>query len=301
MGLSLLLQRRSSPEGLMDPETEKHFASLIMEEAARLRLQAEKEGVHAYLAQPRTRGRPNPQFLKATVRGIEQANRAAEVSEMWKVRAMELELEGREKKRDRHRHRNDGNARSLGSASHSYHDKPRKSRRHGIFHQMSSSPRLHDKNASDCTLEESYGVVYDQRDDAHSHDIVDDLRDKGLKEDEVEQFLHARVKRGRGTVGSRMDETGPYPLPHLGHQHVLDVRIKEDWEDRVIGPSREVDKGQSVESKERKKRKRKVDEDEDYSKEELNSDLKKKEKRRSKKKHRSLHKKSKKKRRGDSS
>ncbi|MCO5613426.1 hypothetical protein L7F22_067702 [Adiantum nelumboides] len=58
----------------MDPETEKHFAALIMEEAARLRLQAEKEGVHAYLAKPKVRGKPNPQFLKATVRSIAQGN-----------------------------------------------------------------------------------------------------------------------------------------------------------------------------------------------------------------------------------
>lgn len=56
----------------MDPDTENHLAALIMEEASRLRLQAEKDGVHVYLAKPKARGRPNSQFLQATVRNVEQ-------------------------------------------------------------------------------------------------------------------------------------------------------------------------------------------------------------------------------------
>ena len=56
----------------MDRETEGRLAALIMEEAARLKLQAETEGVHAYLLKPKIRSRPNPHFLKATVRGVEQ-------------------------------------------------------------------------------------------------------------------------------------------------------------------------------------------------------------------------------------
>lgn len=43
-----------------------------------------------------------------------------------------------------------------------------------------------------------------------------------------------RVKRGRGVVGSRMDEPGPYCAgkPALGSES----RLKEDWEDRIARP-----------------------------------------------------------------
>ncbi|KAL4279784.1 hypothetical protein GQ457_03G000270 [Hibiscus cannabinus] len=54
-----------------------------------------QEGVHVYLQQPKVRGRPNSRFLTATVRGVQQANRAVEVNEMWRVRQKELELNDR--------------------------------------------------------------------------------------------------------------------------------------------------------------------------------------------------------------
>lgn len=56
----------------MDLETENRLAALLMEEARRLRLEAEKEGVHVYLHQPNVRGRPNSRFLTATVLGVQQ-------------------------------------------------------------------------------------------------------------------------------------------------------------------------------------------------------------------------------------
>lgn len=52
-----------------------------------------------------------------------------------------------------------------------------------------------------------------------------------------------RVKRGRGAVGSRMDEAGPY-LPHCSHSkdRLLtnpDLRVREEWEHRVVlGPEK---------------------------------------------------------------
>lgn len=45
---------------------------MIMEEASRLRREAERDGVGAYLAKPKIRARANPQFLQATVRSIQQ-------------------------------------------------------------------------------------------------------------------------------------------------------------------------------------------------------------------------------------
>ncbi|KAH7423625.1 hypothetical protein KP509_12G064500 [Ceratopteris richardii] len=115
----------------MVPEAERHFAALIMEEAARLKkqalaaliMEAEKEGLHAYLARPKVRGRPNPRFLKATVRGVEQANRAAEVNVMWKRRARELELEERQRKKDRHTRSNGENGSRSFSDHHNSHSK----------------------------------------------------------------------------------------------------------------------------------------------------------------------------------
>ena len=47
------------------------------------------------------------------------------------------------------------------------------------------------------------------------------------------------MKRGRGAVGSRMDEPGPYRARPEGP--ASDTRLKEDWEERiprpVVGPS----------------------------------------------------------------
>lgn len=53
--------------------------------------------------------------------------------------------------------------------------------------------------------------------------------------------MFARAKRGRGDVGSRMDEAGPYPPQASSRQNdntVDDVRMKEDWESRILGPEK---------------------------------------------------------------
>lgn len=55
----------------MDLNTENHLASLLLEEARRMRAEADKEGVHAYLRAPKTRARPNSRFLTATVLGVQ--------------------------------------------------------------------------------------------------------------------------------------------------------------------------------------------------------------------------------------
>lgn len=56
----------------MDLETENRIAAILMKEAAELRRQAEKEGVHVYLQKPNFRVRPNSRFLTATVLGVQQ-------------------------------------------------------------------------------------------------------------------------------------------------------------------------------------------------------------------------------------
>uniref|UniRef100_A0A0E0I829 Uncharacterized protein n=1 Tax=Oryza nivara TaxID=4536 RepID=A0A0E0I829_ORYNI len=187
----------------MDLETENHLASLLLEEARRLQLEADREGVHAYLRKPNVRHRPNSRFLTATVRGVQQANRVVEVNKMWRAREKELELESKTKRRSINR----GDSRG-------------KKRRSDVRNQ-SSSPRMEQNSTS-------YNSSYLDLEGA-------------LGDDEIEMFLHSRVKRGRGAVGSRMDETGPYLNASSRSQDnvpSLDIRVEEKWELQVQGPER---------------------------------------------------------------
>ncbi|KAF7058932.1 hypothetical protein CFC21_065898 [Triticum aestivum] len=265
----------------MDLDTENRLASLLLEEARRLQSEADREGVHAYLQKPNVRHRPNSRFLTATVRGVQQdglkatspssnailspskiklsslrlkqtlravahqqsptevtmtrtphgrlpfscptehdtsirmpnkstfntaqyfpANRVVEVDEMWRAREKELELESKLKRRNKER----GDSRG--------------EKRKGDSRNMSSSSKIEEGTA--------YNSSYSDQDD-------------GLGDDEVEKFLHSRVKRGRGAVGSRMDEPGPY-LKDSSHcrdkEPSPDIRLEEKWERRVQGPER---------------------------------------------------------------
>ncbi|KAI5081082.1 hypothetical protein GOP47_0004265 [Adiantum capillus-veneris] len=270
----------------MDPETEKHFAALIMEEATRLRLQAEKEGVHAYLAKPRVRGKPNPQFLKATVRSIAQANRAAEVNGMWKCRAREIELEERERKKSRHRHKSDSSSRYLDRGSYNTHcqQKNMSNKSRIEYRELSPSPMSHNNREVDRVLDNYCSDMPQYGDE----DLAQDFEDQGLKEEEIEYFLQSRVKRGRGTVGSRMDETGPYPSAQSGLADDSIVRVKEEWEQRIIGPSREVLDRQLVLDSKSMDKKQKMKEAEECSGDASRRKVKKKEKREKKKRKHSL-------------
>nr|GEW29295.1 CAX-interacting protein 4 [Tanacetum cinerariifolium] len=63
----------------------------------------------------------------------------------------------------------------------------------------------------------------------------------GLRDNEIEEFLHSRAKRGRGAVGSRMDEPGPY-LPDSKEKHLVtpdDLEYREIQGNRVVlGPEK---------------------------------------------------------------
>ena len=65
----------------------------------------------------------------------------------------------------------------------------------------------------------------------------------GLILTEMDVNASGRVKRGRGAVGSRMDEAGPY-LPHHSDSKdrlltAPDLRVREEWEHRVVlGPEK---------------------------------------------------------------
>uniref|UniRef100_A0A453QQU3 Uncharacterized protein n=3 Tax=Aegilops tauschii TaxID=37682 RepID=A0A453QQU3_AEGTS len=130
------------------------------------------------------------------------ANRVVEVDEMWRAREMELELESKLKRRNKER----GDSRG--------------EKRKGDSRNMSSSSKIEEGTAYNSSYSDQGG---------------------GLGDDEVEKFLHSRVKRGRGAVGSRMDEPGPY-LKASSHcrdkEPSPDIRLEEKWERRVQGPER---------------------------------------------------------------
>ncbi|KAF0905496.1 hypothetical protein E2562_004461 [Oryza meyeriana var. granulata] len=187
----------------MDLETENRLASLLLEEARRLQAEADREGVHAYLRKPNVRHRPNSRFLTATVRGVQQANRVVEVNEMWRAREKELELESKMKRRTK----------DLGDA--------RGEKRKSDLRNQSSTPRIEEEG-------KAYNSSYSDQED-------------GLGDDDIEKFLHSRVKRGRGAVGSRMDEPGPYLNAKSRSQDdgpSTDTRVEEKWERRVQGPEK---------------------------------------------------------------
>ncbi|KAK3011986.1 hypothetical protein RJ639_011244 [Escallonia herrerae] len=179
----------------MDLETENRIAAILMKEAAELRRQADKEGVHAYLRKPNVRGRPNSRFLTATVLGVQQSNRAVEVHEMWRLRQKERELDDRPKKRLRGESNNGGSLGDLCDSPRSTSKRHAESERNARASCSSSKRICQDRYTSE---------------------------DEGLRDEEVEEFLQTRLallcgeKRGRGAVGSRMDETGPYLPPSPG-------------------------------------------------------------------------------------
>ncbi|KAF7843070.1 protein FAM133 [Senna tora] len=188
----------------MDLETENRVAAILMREAAELRRQAEKEGTLAYLRQPNVRNRPNSRFLTATVLGVQQANRAVEVKEMWQVRQKELELDRRLKRPLREEANCD--------RSHKDGDRSGSSRRHPVVNTSISA-------SASCS---------DTREYEHCPE--------GLRDEELEDFLHSKIKRGRGAVGPRMDETGPYLPPSPDGESTASPNARER---RVVyGPER---------------------------------------------------------------
>ncbi|CAK7330301.1 unnamed protein product [Dovyalis caffra] len=195
---------------LMDLETENRIASILMKEAAELRRRAEREGVHVYLERPKVRARPNSRFLTATVLGVQQTNRSVEVNEMWRVRQKELELDDRLRGRSRYDDNSSKNQMDVGSVPRST------SKRHFVNENDTSASSSSSKRV---------GSSYSRE-------------DEGLRDEEVEEFLHSRVKRGRGAVGSRMDDTGPYLPPCPDSEEKLSRSPDAKLQRVVFGPEK---------------------------------------------------------------
>ncbi|KAL1212166.1 hypothetical protein V5N11_028787 [Cardamine amara subsp. amara] len=189
----------------MDLETENRIASILLREAAELRRQAEKEGVRAYLEKPNVRHRPNSRFLTATLLGVQQSNKAVETNEMWRARKKEIGLEDERFKRK---------AREESSSSS-------KVKQNGSFSKMSLDKRCSSGDEKKVTRASSSKRWYSED-------------DEGLGDEELETFLQSRNKRGRGSIGPRMDETGPYLPSGKGPLQSSDTGERK----RVLGPER---------------------------------------------------------------
>ncbi|GLJ14719.1 hypothetical protein SUGI_0238570 [Cryptomeria japonica] len=120
----------------------------------------------------------------------------------------------------------------------------------GCKKEFSSSEISHSSDLSDSSEDEQYYSAkrkkvcenaIDSDDSAHDCQMHHcGLRNEGLCDEEIEAFLRSRAKRGRGVVGSRMDERGPYLMSSAGESSLTgpsEVRVKEDWEQRIVGPS----------------------------------------------------------------
>ncbi|KAG2304285.1 hypothetical protein Bca52824_032936 [Brassica carinata] len=185
----------------MDLETENRIASVLLREAEEFRRQAEKDGVRAYLEKPNVRHRSNSRFLTATVLGVQQSNRAVETNEMWKARELENE---RLKRKSREESSSSSSQMKQGS---------------------SFSKRSLDKRCS--SINDERKITHQSSSDKILY-LDDD--DEGLGDDEIESFLQSRNKRGRGSVGPRMDETGPY----LPTEKVDQLKSSDTRERKVV-------------------------------------------------------------------
>jgi hypothetical protein len=94
--------------------------------------------------------------------------------------------------------------------------------------------------------------------------------------------VYFRVKRGRGEIGSRMDEPGPY-LPSM-HQDITDAQAEDNQKRRVVGPEKPLFLKLSSSAKSTKE---KISSKEEKKEKEKHKHKKKRKEERSKHRHRS--------------
>ena len=231
---------------------EAYLASLILQDVERRGEAVKERGVSAWAHRPRNREQVNERFLRNTLRGVSSNNRRAERSAAG-PRTGSPAREGRAKRgRDTH----DGVAdRGRGDRSGA----------HGKGSLEVEEGTSAGSSSSDASSSES------------ERDIRPDDTEKarGMKDDELAAFLsRPRVKRGRGAVGSRADEPGPF-LPrsssaHPGRHHASSSHTVRGYslvlpdeatrrDDATIAAMREKAEKKTrkkAEKKERKERKR---------------------------------------------
>ncbi|GAQ89112.1 hypothetical protein KFL_004880070 [Klebsormidium nitens] len=249
---------------------------MLADEASQLRQAAGFQGYSAFLQKPVLRARPNKQFLAATVRSVESANRMAQVSEMWHQRQKELsEEEGSGRKA-----RGSGAAGRRKDSGTSGKDSSRRGAtiklksplnteaeravredgrqenhakgRHKGFPQErgngseDETPSEDDSDVSGFSGERPAARVHRRRRQSierSQHALENEGEQIGpsaagegddAQEVELDEFLHSRKKRGRGAVGSRMDEPGPFAAAMGGDE--IDDRGTSARVPIVLGP-----------------------------------------------------------------
>ena len=230
---------------------EAYLASLILQDVERRGEAVKERGVSAWAHRPKNREQVNERFLRNTLRGVSSNNRRAERSAAGRS-GSPVRSQGAKRGRDTH----DGMAdRGRGDRSGA-HEKGSLEVEEGTSAGSSSS---------DASSSES---ERDTRPD-------DTEKGRGMKDDELAAFLsRPRVKRGRGAVGSRADEPGPF-LPgsssvHPGRHHASSSHTVRGYslvlpdeatrrDDATIAAMREKAEKKTrkkAEKKERKERKR---------------------------------------------
>ncbi|KAH7659697.1 hypothetical protein IHE45_16G047700 [Dioscorea alata] len=163
---------------------------------------------------------------------------------MWRARDKELELDSRPRDISKN------SSRPRSEKHHNGHVEVRLQSRHEenervCASRLKSRPEENDKiSASRLKSRQKENVKVSASLCSSSKLAYEDSypNEDGMQDEEIEKFLHSRRKRGKGAIGSRMDEPGPYLSTSLNDNERLllpeDVREKEEWEKRIVGPEK---------------------------------------------------------------
>ena len=170
---------------------EAYLASLILQDVEKRGEAVRERGVTAWAHRPREREQVNERFLRNTLRGVDSSNRRVEQQAA----------------------RSGSPAPGAGGAKR---DRP------------DDVVVDHGRGGAGCTRRGSEGTSSSSSSAAaSSSDSEPDAKPSagngkgGMRDDELAEFLsRPRVKRGRGAVGSRADEPGPF-LPGGGAEHTV--------------------------------------------------------------------------------
>ncbi|CAK0784424.1 hypothetical protein CVIRNUC_007628 [Coccomyxa viridis] len=183
--------------------TEAQLAEFIMHDVSALAGNAGDQGVLAYARKPVHRERPNERFLQGTIRSVAFANRKAEEDEMWNHRKRRLATS-----RDPPRH---GDMRSKAMMSDS---------------QSSGEDRARG-SASESSGNSNRG-----------NEAPRSAATAGMSDEQLARMLTRKRIRGRGGIGSRMDEAGPFLDPSAAADADLLEEDSRRQHARPAGPER---------------------------------------------------------------
>lgn len=207
---------------------ESVLAELIERDVQQLTERALDQGVTAYLERPVHRVRPNERFLQATIRNVAGSNRREQEAQLWEAHRSHQRLL---------------NYRRLGSGQREIR-LPSGGSEYMQQQQHASSGARHrrrrrddaDKSSgpTDCSNSESSGAG-----SVPSSSHGNTCQDGGMGIHEMEAMLGARRVKGRGAVGSRAEEPGPY-LPRSYVTPGLHDECRDDGPAaprRLLGPA----------------------------------------------------------------